>query len=51
MNFIELLQFSIGIAQKVPDADDTNWEEMYVTAKKLALTGVMYYGIRNFLKN
>ena len=35
----------MGIIEKVPDTNDTNWEEIYATAKKQALTGVMYCGI------
>ena len=45
MDFIELLQFSMGIEEKVPDADNVNWEAMLATAKKQSLAGVIYYGI------
>jgi len=45
MNFIELLQFSMGISKKVPDTTDTNWEAMLATAKKQSLAGIIYYGI------
>ena len=45
MNFIELLQFSMGILEKVPDTTDTNWEAMFATAKKQSLAGIMYCSI------
>ena len=50
MDFIELLQFSMGIEEKVPDADNVNWEAMLATAKKQSLAGVIYYGIGNLPK-
>ena len=45
MKFIELLWFSMGISEKMPDTTDTNWEAMFAMAKKQSLAGVMYYGI------
>ena len=45
VNFIELLQFSIGVLDKVPETSDTDWEEMLRTAIKQSLTGVIYNGI------
>ncbi len=45
MNFFELLQFSIGVLDKVPDAEDTNWEEMLLAAKKQSLIGVFFSGV------
>ena len=45
MNFIKLLQFSMGISEEVPDTTDTNWEQMLAVAKKQSLAGIMYYGI------
>lgn len=50
MNFIELLQFSMGILEKVPDTTDTNWEAMFATAKKQSLAGIMYCGIEKLPK-
>ena len=41
MNFIELLQFSMGVLDKVPETSDTDWEEMLRTAIKQSLTGVI----------
>lgn len=46
MDFFELLQLSIGIIEKVPATEDTNWEEIFAVAKKQSLTGVMYSGIK-----
>ena len=50
MNFIELLQFSMGISEKMPDTTETNWEAMLATAKKQSLAGVIYYGIGKLSK-
>ena len=50
MNFIELLQLSMGILEKVPNSSDTNWEAMFTTAKKQSLVGIIYYGIEKLPK-
>ena len=50
MNFIELLQFSMGVSKEVPDTTETNWEAMLATAKKQSLAGVTYNGIRKLPK-
>ena len=45
MNFFDLLQFSIGVLDKVQETADTDWEEMLKIANKQSLTGVIYSGI------
>lgn len=45
MNFIELLHFSMGISEEVPETTETNWEAMLAVAKKQSLAGIIYYGI------
>ena len=50
MNFLELLQFSMGIIEKVPDAEDTDWEAMLAMARKQSLTGMIFYGIEKLPK-
>ena len=51
MNFIELLQFSLGISDKVPDAADTDWEHLFAVAKKQSLAGVLFHGIEKLPKD
>ena len=51
MNFIELLQFSLGISNEVPDTTDTDWEHLFAVAKKQSLTGVLFHGIEKLPKD
>lgn len=46
--FFELLRYSIGADAEIPKAlKDADWEALYGMAKKQALTGVLFHGIRN----
>ena len=45
--FFDFLRFSIGSAKEIPDSlKEADWKELYAIAKKQALLGVLFYGIR-----
>lgn len=49
--FFDLLRFSIGAAETVPDSlKEADWAEQYALAKKQALVGVLFHGIKRLPK-
>ena len=49
--FFDLLRFSIGAAETVPDSlKEIDWAEQYAMAKKQALVGVLFHGIKRLPK-
>lgn len=49
--FFDLLRFSIGAAETVPDSlREADWAEQYALAKKQALVGVLFHGIKRLPK-
>ena len=49
--FFDFLRFCIGSAKKIPDSlTEADWKELYRIAKKQALLGVLFYGIRQLPK-
>ena len=49
--FFDFLRFSIGSAKDIPDSlKEVDWKELYAIAKKQALLGVLFYGIRQLPK-
>lgn len=49
--FFEFLRFCIGSAKEIPDSlREVDWKELYAIAKKQALLGVLFHGIRRLPK-
>ena len=49
--FFDFLRFCIGSAKEIPDSlKEADWKELYAIAKKQALLGVLFYGIRRLPK-
>ena len=49
--FFDFLRFCIGSAKEMPDSlKEADWKELYAIAKKQALLGVLFYGIRRLPK-
>ena len=49
--FFDFLRFSIGSAKGIPDSlKEVDWKELYAIAKKQALLGVLFYGIKRLTK-
>ena len=49
--FFDFLRFCIGSAEEIPDSlNEAAWKELYAIAKKQALLGVLFYGIRRLPK-
>ena len=49
--FFDFLRFSIGSAKEIPGSlKEVDWKELYAIAKKQALLGVLFYGIRRLPK-
>lgn len=49
--FFEFLRFCIGSAKEIPGSlKEADWKELYAIAKKQALLGVLFYGIRRLPK-
>ena len=45
--FFDFLRFCIGSAKEIPDSlKEVDWKELYAIAKKQALLGVLFYGIK-----
>ena len=50
-NFFDFLRFCIGSAKEIPDSlKEANWKELYAIAKKQALLGILFHGIRQLPK-
>ena len=49
--FFDFLRFCIGSAKEIPDSlKEADWKELYIIAKKQALLGVLFYGIKRLPK-
>ena len=49
--FFDFLRFCIGSAKEIPGSlKEVDWKELYAIAKKQALLGVLFYGIRRLPK-
>ena len=49
--FFDFLQFCIGAAEEIPaSVKEADWKVMYAIAKKQALTGVLFHGIKQLPK-
>ena len=49
--FFDFLRFCIGSAKEIPDSlKKADWKELYAIAKKQALTGVLFHGIKQLPK-
>ena len=49
--FFDFLRFCIGSAKDIPDSlKEADWKEIYAIAKKQALLGVLFHGIRRLPK-
>ena len=49
--FFDFLRFCIGSAKEIPGSlKEVDWKELYVIAKKQALLGVLFHGIRRLPK-
>ena len=49
--FFDFLRFCIGSAKEIPGSlKEVDWKELYTIAKKQALLGVLFYGIRRLPK-
>lgn len=49
--FFDFLRFCIGSAKEIPGSlKEADWKELYAIAKKQALLGVLFYGIRRLPK-
>ena len=49
--FFDFLRFCIGSAKEIPGSlKEADWKELYAIAKKQALRGVLFYGIRRLPK-
>lgn len=49
--FFDFLRFCIGSAKEIPSSlKEADWKELYAIAKKQALLGVLFYGIRRLPK-
>ena len=45
--FFDFLWFCIGSAKEIPGSlKEVDWKKLYAIAKKQALLGVLFYGIR-----
>lgn len=46
--FYDFLRFCIGSAKEIPDSlkEEADWKELYAIAKKQALLGVLFDGIK-----
>ena len=50
--FFEFLRFCIGSSKEIPGSlKEADWKELYAIAKKQALLGVLFYGIRRLPKD
>ena len=48
---VDFLRFCIGSAKEIPDSlKEADWKELYAIAKKQALLGVLFHGIRRLPK-
>ena len=49
--FFDFLRFCIGSTKEIPDSlKEVDWKELYAIAKKQALLGVLFYGIKRLPK-
>ncbi|MQN58781.1 nucleotidyltransferase domain-containing protein [Segatella copri] len=49
--FFDFLRFCIGSVKEIPDSlKDADWKELYAIAKKQALIGVLFHGIKQLPK-
>lgn len=49
--FFKFLQFCIGSVEKIPTSiKEADWKVLYAIAKKQALTGVLFHGIKQLPK-
>ena len=49
--FFDFLRFCIGSAKEIPDSlKEADWKELYAIAKKQALLGVLFHGIKRLPK-
>lgn len=49
--FFDFLQFCIGAVAETPaSVKNVDWKELYVIAKKQALIGVLFHGIKQLPK-
>jgi hypothetical protein len=49
--FFDFLQFCIGSVEKIPASiKEADWKVLYAIAKKQALTGVLFHGIKQLPK-
>ena len=49
--FFDFLRFCIGSAKEIPDSlKEADWKELYAIAKKQALLGVLFHGIKQLPK-
>lgn len=49
--FFDFLRFCIGSAKDIPDSlKEADWQELYAIAKKQALLGVLFHGIKRLPK-
>ena len=49
--FFDFLRFCIGSDKEIPDSlKEADWKELYAIAKKQALLGVLFYGIKRLPK-
>ena len=49
--FFDFLRFCIGSTKEIPDSlKEADWKELYAIAKKQALLGVLFHGIRQLPK-
>lgn len=49
--FFDFLRFCIGAAKDIPDSlKEADWQELYAIAKKQALLGVLFHGIKRLPK-
>ena len=49
--FFDFLRFCIGSAKEIPDSlKEADWKELYAIAKKQALIGVLFHGIKQLPK-
>ena len=45
--FFSLIRFSIGVGDSLPRFTDEEWEEMYETAKKQSLVGIVFQAVNS----
>ena len=49
--FFDFLRFCLGSVKEIPGSlKEADWKELYAIAKKQALLGVLFYGIRQLPK-